>query len=166
MSQYFIDSIYVSSTMIIFVYVLLSFTLFFLFNLFDVRFVKTLSDFKKFGLMFPTNLFFLVTIMSFAGIPPLFGFSIKLMLFLILINSTAIFYSVLLAIFNFFTLYFYIQNVRYIVNNSSSNYYLYINHFAHVSESLFFLLIIMFLINLGGVIYLSDFIIFFSNFTI
>lgn len=137
--------------------------MFLLLNTLDIRYIKSLSDLKKFGVTFPFNLLFLITIMSFAGIPPLFGFSVKLIVFLLLINSGALFYVLLLAIFNFFTLYFYIQNVRYVINNSSNNYYIYVNNFVLLSESTLFFSMLFGLINLVGILYLSDLMIFFST---
>jgi len=145
------------------IYIFLVFSLFLLLNTFDIRYIKSLSDLKKFGVTFPFNLLFLITIMSFAGIPPLFGFSVKLIVFLLLINSGALFYVFLLAIFNFFTLYFYIQNVRYVINNSSNNYYIYVNNFVLLSESTLFFSMLFGLINLVGILYLSDLMIFFST---
>ena len=154
------------SVSILVIYIFLVFTFFLLLNTFDMRFIKNLSDFKKFGTTFPFNLLFLVTIMSFAGVPPLFGFSIKLILFLFLVNGSALFYVGILAFFNFFTLYFYIQNVRYVVNNSSSNFYIYVNNFAHISESSMFVSLAALLLNLFGILHLSDLLIFFSSFSI
>jgi NADH:ubiquinone oxidoreductase subunit 2 (subunit N) len=105
----------------------------------------------------------LVTILSFAGIPPLFGFSIKLVLFLLIINSTALFYVLILAVFNFFTLYFYIQNVRYVVNNSPNNYYVYVNNFVLMSDTSMFFSMLFGLINITGILYLGDLSIFFNT---
>ena len=142
------------------------FTFFLLLNTYDIRFIKNLSDFKKFGVTFPFNLIFLITILSFAGIPPLFGFSIKLILFLLLVNGSALIFIAILSLFNFFTLYFYIQNVRYVINDSKSNFYLYINNFVYISDTIVYTLLMSLLLNLSGVLYLSDILIFFSCFSI
>lgn len=163
MNYYFVESIYSSVNIIIIIYIFLIFTFFLLLNTFDVRYIKTLSDLKKFGVIFPFNLLFLVTILSFAGIPPLFGFSIKLVLFLLIINSTALFYVLILAVFNFFTLYFYIQNVRYVVNNSPNNYYVYVNNFVLLSDTTMFFSMLFGLINITGILYLGDLSIFFNT---
>jgi NADH:ubiquinone oxidoreductase subunit 2 (subunit N) len=148
------------------VYIFLVFTFFILLNTFDVRYIKNLSDLKKFGVIFPFNLLFLVTILSFAGIPPLFGFSIKLISFLLIINSSAFFYLIFLSIFNFFTLYFYIQNVRYVINNSSNNFYIYINNVVFISDITMFFSILFLLINTAGILYLSDLLILFTNLSV
>ncbi len=150
------------SVSILVIYIFLVFTFFLLLNNYDIRFIKNLSDLKKLGTTFPFNLLFLVTIMSFAGIPPLFGFSIKLILFLLLINGSAIIFVCILALFNFFTLYFYIQNVRYVINNSKNNYYIYNSYFVYLSDTSMYILLWSLLINIIGVLYMSDILIFFS----
>lgn len=142
------------------------FTFFLLLNNYDIRFIKNLSDLKKFGVTFPFNLIFLITIMSFAGIPPLFGFSIKLILFLLLINGSSLIFVVILAVFNFFTLYFYIQNVRYVINNSKSNFYVYVNNFVYISDVVIYMLLMSLLLNISGILYLADILLFFSCFSI
>lgn len=164
--NYFTEFVYLISISILFIYVFLVFTFFLLLNTYDIRFIKNLSDLKKFGLTFPFNLMFLITIMSFAGIPPLFGFSIKLILFLLLINGASLFFVGLLALFNFFTLYFYIQNVRYVVNNSKNTFYIYTNNFVYISDCVMFFLLASLLVNLSGILYLSDILIIFANFSI
>jgi NADH:ubiquinone oxidoreductase subunit 2 (subunit N) len=148
------------------IYIFLVFSFFILLNTFDIRYIKNLSDLKKFGVIFPFNLLFLITILSFAGIPPLFGFSIKLILFLLIINSAAFFFLIFVSLFNFFTLYFYIQNVRYIINNSSNNFFIYLNNFVFLSDNVMFFSIVFLLINLAGIIYLADLLIIFNLFVI
>ncbi len=161
-SYYFNETIYLAILLVLSVYILLLFTFFLLLNTFDTRFIKNLSDLKKFGTVFPFNLFFLITILSFAGVPPLLGFSIKLIVFLLLINSSVLIYLIILTVFNFFSLYFYIQNIRYVVNNSSNNYYLYANNFVVLSDINMFITILIFLANMGGILYLSDILLFFN----
>ena len=62
-----------------------------------------------------------VALFSMAGVPPFWGFFAKLFLFLILLNS-----SLFLLFFFFFpllfiSLYFYIQNLRFLNTSSPSN---------------------------------------------
>lgn len=142
------------------------FTFFLLLNNYDMRFIKNLSDFKKVGVTFPFNLIFLVTILSFAGIPPLFGFSIKLILFLLLINGASLIFVMILAVFNTFTLYFYIQNVRYVINSSKSNFYIYTNNFVYISDIVMYILLMSLLLNISGILCLADILLFFSCFSI
>jgi len=65
-----------------------------------------------------------------------------------------------IALFNFFTLYFYIQNVRYVINNSSNVFFIYLNNFAFLSDKSMFFSTISLIINLIGILYLSDILIF------
>lgn len=144
------------SFLILTVYIFLTFAMYLLLNVFDVRYIKNLSDLKKIGSVFPFNILFLILILSFAGIPPLFGFTIKMLIFISLIKSTAPIYITLLALFNFFTLYFYVQNVRYVVNNSPNNYYTYAQYFAILSESSLFVLFGILLVNIAGILCIAD----------
>jgi len=75
-----------------------------LINIFDTRIIKTLFDFKKFGVLQPFNFFFIILISSIAGVPPLVGFTIKFISFLLLISANSVFYIIILVIFNCFTL--------------------------------------------------------------
>jgi len=111
-----------------------------LLTVFDTRFVKTLTDLKNFGSSYPFNVCLLILIFSFAGIPPILGFCIKLFVFFFVTKIYSTLYIIILTIFNFFTLYFYIQNLRYIVNNSKNNYFLYKNNFANIDEIVVFIL--------------------------
>jgi NADH:ubiquinone oxidoreductase subunit 2 (subunit N) len=134
--------------------------------MFDARAIKMLSDFKKFGILQPFNFFFIILISSIAGVPPLLGFVIKFISFLLLIGSNSFFYIMLLALFNFFTLYFYIQNIRYLISNSKNNNFIYKNNFIFLSETAVFLLINMLLLNIFGFFYISDTASFFQLFLI
>ena len=165
-NHYINEFIYLTTIFILVAYMFLIFTFFLLLNTFDTRFIKNLSDLKKFGTIFPFNFLFLITILSFAGVPPLFGFSIKLFVFLLLINSSALFYMTTLTLFNFFTLYFYIQNVRYIINNSPNNFYIYANNFVVLSDVVMFVLLFSLLINITGILYLADVSVFLYLFTV
>lgn len=153
---YYSESVYVSSIMIIAIYVFSVFTFLTLLSSFDVRFFKTLGDFKRFGVVYPFNLVFLVTILSFAGVPPLFGFSIKLLLFLSIAKSAQLLFVLVLAVFNFFTLYFYIQNVRYVVGKAGTNFHIYTNYTARLNETTTYVILITLLVNVFGIFILSD----------
>ncbi len=85
---------------------------------------------------------------------------------MLIVNGNAIFFIWLLVLFNFFTLYFYIQNVRYVINNNPNNFYVYVNNVVYLSEVTMFILLGSLLLNLGGVLYLADYMILLMNFVI
>jgi len=137
-----------------------------LINIFDTRIIKTLFDFKKFGVLQPFNFFFIILISSIAGVPPLVGFTIKFISFLLLISANSVFYIIILVIFNCFTLYFYIQNLRYIINDGKNNYFIYVNNHVYLSNTSLFILFFMLSINIFGFFYMVEFLPFFQLFVI
>lgn len=156
-SPNFNEILYSAGITILLIYSFLVTNLFLLLNIFDTKFVKTLSDLKKLGILYPFNLCFLILILSFAGVPPLLGFCIKLLIFIFILTSFSAFYCTILSLFNFFTLYFYVQNARYIINNSKNNFFIYANNFVYFSEIVAFIIGAMLLFNIGGILFISDF---------
>jgi NADH:ubiquinone oxidoreductase subunit 2 (subunit N) len=66
--------------------------------------------------------FFLViivlTFLSLAGIPPLLGFVGKFLLLMLIISTNNYLLFVFLSLINLFTLYFYLQNTRFIITKN------------------------------------------------
>ncbi len=158
----FNETVQINICIVLLVYIYLVFAFFLLMNNFDTQYIRSLSDLKKFGTIFPLNLLFLVTILSFAGIPPLFGFTIKLITFFLVFDSGIAWYITLLTLFNFFTLYFYIQNVRFLINTSRNNYYIYFDSFVVLSDTNMFISIVFFIVNTIGIVYLAEVLIIFN----
>lgn len=86
--------------------------------------VKTLYSFKDFKLNFFLLSTFLIVLFSIAGVPPFIGFFSKLLILLNLINSNFFLFYFFFFSLLFFGLYFYIQNIKYLMsnNNERSNY--------------------------------------------
>ena len=59
-----------------------------------------------------------------AGIPPLMGFVGKFLLFNFLFLSQKYIYIIVFSSLNFFSIYFYIQNLRFLVSKTQSMYFL------------------------------------------
>lgn len=87
--------------------------------------VKTLYSFKDFKLNFFLLSTFLIVLLSIAGVPPFIGFFSKLLILLNLINSNFFLFYFFFFSLLFFGLYFYIQNIKYLMsnNNERSNYH-------------------------------------------
>jgi NADH:ubiquinone oxidoreductase subunit 2 (subunit N) len=62
--------------------------MFSIFFLFDLRYLKTLSDFKFIGGIKSLSVYIVILLMSFAGIPPLLGFASKFLIFLIFFKKS------------------------------------------------------------------------------
>jgi len=148
----------------IIIYTTLLFSMFSLIFVFDLRFFRTLNELKSFG-----NLqFFLITciftLLSMAGVPPLTGFVSKFLMFILIFLKKNILFTVLFGVINFFTIYFYIQNVRFLANKSSNLFFFFKKNYAYISFSLSYILVVLNFLNFFGVIFLGDFLIFLDNF--
>ena len=60
---------------IIYIYMLIN--LFLIFFIFDIKYFKTLNELKFFGNLPLITIYFVLIILSFAGVPPLLGFISK-----------------------------------------------------------------------------------------
>lgn len=155
-NTYNTESFYITTSIILLLYITLLVNFFLLLNVFDSRYIKTLSDLKKFGTLFPFNFLLLILVLSFAGVPPLIGFTLKLIVFKFLITTGSTAYIVLLILFNFFTLYFYVQNTRYLLSKSTNNYYIYVNHISYLSESSMFFASVFCVLNTIGLVCVTE----------
>lgn len=97
-----------------FIYNISLFTLFFtLFQLTNLE-TKTLFSFADLG---SSNLFTKIlslTMLSMAGVPPLWGFFTKILIFVVLANSNFFFLFVPFFTVLMVSLYFYMQNLRFL----------------------------------------------------
>lgn len=83
--------------------------------------VKTVNYFGSFSLSYFLNKVLLIAILSAAGVPPFIGFFSKIFIFTLLCNSNFSFLFILFFILLFTSLYFYIQNVRFINSSNVTN---------------------------------------------
>lgn len=74
--------------------------------------IKTLNLLHKLNNILIFRLWTAIVLFSIAGIPPFFGFFIKLTL-LYYINSNTFMISLIFTVFLLINLYFYLQNIRY-----------------------------------------------------
>jgi len=89
------------------------------FFVFRINLIQNLSSLR----LLNTHKFFVVIVMltflSLAGIPPLLGFIGKFMLLMVIICTNNYLLFVFLSLINLFTLYFYLQNTRFIITKNS-----------------------------------------------
>ena len=91
-------------------------TLFFcLFFMFDLKYFKTLNELKGLANYTFATVSLIVLLLSIAGIPPLFGFVGKFLIFIFIFFKKQFILIFFLIFFNFFAMYFYIQNLRFLV---------------------------------------------------
>ena len=122
--------------------------------------LKTLYSLNTFSFNSFYLFFITVFLFSLAGVPPFTGFFNKLFLFnLIFQNGFFLFYSLFLIIL-LTSLYFYMQNLRFI---HSTNYNFSYKPFLKVERNpihLYYYLIIKFILLVNGVFLLDDFLLF------
>lgn len=143
------------------VYLILLFNIFALFFLVDIRFVKTLNELKFVGGIQSYSVFIVLSLMSFAGIPPLFGFAGKFLIFISLFTSSNWFFVFFFSFLNIFLMYFYIQNFRFLTTKKINEKVLYSNNFD-TNNSVLFILVLLNSVNLFGILYIEEFLIFFN----
>ena len=144
-------------------YLYLNFCMFTLVFLFDMKHFRTLNDFKYLG-----NLpFFTVTLMvllfSLAGVPPTLGFVSKSLIFIFMFFKKNYLFLLALTILNLFILYFYVRNSRYFITKSSSYWFLYKQNYAHLNWNLVLMILFFNFVNLLGIFFIEDFLIFTDN---
>lgn len=105
---------------------------------------------------------FLTCLFSMAGVPPFLGFFSKLFILLLISSSNFFILYVFFFILLFLALYFYIQNIRFLLTskstNNSTSFDLQINQFPlYYLFSIFFAFMIVF-----GFLILDDIVLFFS----
>ena len=102
-------------------YILILYNIFLLFFLFDLKYVKTLNDLKIFGSLPFITISIVIILLSFAGIPPLFGFISKFLSFILLVSKNNFFLIFIFLLSNLFIIYFYIQNLRFLISKKIYN---------------------------------------------
>ena len=157
----FIDNLIILYTYM-FIYNISLFLFFWLIHQFiNIKFINLFSfnDFKF-------NFFFLILItfvfFSISGIPPFIGFFSKILILITLINSNLFLIYLIFFILLFFSLYFYLQNIRFLysISKGQLNYAYFFNNRFSISfffNSFFFLFFLIF-----GIFFFEDLIIYFN----
>jgi len=144
------------------VYVVLLFILFGILFLFDIRFFKTLNEFKGTGSLIFLSITVLVVLLAMAGIPPMLGFVGKFLMFIYFIFKQNYLIATFFTFFNFFVIYFYIQNVKFMITKSPTNLFVVKSNFVYFNFIFIYYLILFNFINFFGVFFCEDILFFFS----
>lgn len=127
--------------------------------------LKTLNQFKEFNSYSFIHYTIVFSLISLAGIPPLLGFSGKFLAILFASLKSQYVIIILMTLLNIFAMYFYIQNLRFVVKKTKSNILIYKNYYVNINYSLITNIIIFNFFNIFGILFLSDFLIIITNIT-
>ena len=147
-------------------YIYLNFAFFALIFIFDTKQFISLSDLKNLG-----NLqFFSVTVillfLAFAGVPPTLGFVSKSLIFVFIFLKKFFFFFFFISVVNFFIIYFYIKNLRFLVTKSNNFNFIFNKNYSCFNQNLVLFVNIINFINLLSIYYIEDLIIFIDNFVL
>ena len=143
-----------------------------LFLLFSIMFtinVKSLKTINEFSYITNSNFFLLTLIfilLSLAGMPPLLGFLGKFLIIIFLLYKNFFLFFIIFVIINVFMIYFYIQNVRFLVKKTNYNKNIILLNYYNIDFRIIFFINFINLINLFGLFFLEDFLIIFSGISI
>ena len=140
-------------------------TLFFcLFFLFDLKFFKTLNELKGLANYTFITSSIIVLLLSIAGIPPLFGFVGKFLIFIFIFAKKQFFLIFFLIFFNFFAMYFYIQNLWFLVKkNNGRTPFIIKNSRVYLNFNLIYIIVSLNFLNLFGLFFTEDFLIYINH---
>lgn len=139
----------------VYIYIYLVYLIFCLLFVFNTKKIKTISALK----VFSGNNFLCITatlaFLSIAGIPPLAGFLGKFLIFSHLFCTGKYLYLLVFLFLNFISIYFYIQNLRFLISQTQPNFYLFDGFYASLDKNLINIIVLMNFYNVFG-IFLSE----------
>lgn len=144
-------------------YVYLIIFMFSVFFLFDIKYFRTLNEFKGFNNIQFISISLILIFLSLAGIPPLMGFIGKFLLFLLITSTYNIFFIIIFTLMNLFFMFFYLQNIRFIVSKQRFKFFNLKNYFVYYDWSLISLLVLFSFINIFGIFFFNHIFIYLYN---
>ena len=145
------------------IYIILLYIFFGVIFLYDIGKVKTLNSLKILNRYNFISTSISLIFLSMSGIPPLLGFVGKFLLFNFLFFTQKYVFVLLFSILNFFSIYFYIQNLRFLVSKTSSNIFIIDGFYVFFSKKLINLLTFLNFLNFFGILYAEDILYFYIN---
>lgn len=120
---------------------------------------KSLNQFKEFN-SYNFILYSLIfSLLSMAGVPPLLGFTGKFLAILFSIFKSQYILIILMTILNIFGMYFYIQNLRFVVKKNKSSILNFKTYYVNINYTISLNIVLLNFLNFFGILFLSDIII-------
>ena len=144
-------------------YTILLYTLFIVFFIFNVEKLTNTNTFKYLSkYSFIANSFLLV-VLSMAGIPPLLGFLNKFLIFNFLFFKCSYLWVTIFSIMNFFSIYFYIFNLKFLTKKNFKNFFFFKNNKILFSKNNINTITHLNFFNLFSIFFFNVFLLFFIN---
>lgn len=145
----------------IFSYVICLLLLFNVFFFFNLNRIRVLTDLKK--IISSKFLIFslVISLLIIAGIPPFLGFVSKLLLFLYLLTKNSNLILIFFTIINLFALYFYLQNVKYVISRAPLNNTFFLLKKKNNTTDKFFILVFILIFSIFSIFFINDLLIVF-----
>jgi NADH:ubiquinone oxidoreductase subunit 2 (subunit N) len=141
----------------VYFYIFLVYLVFCVLFLYDIKKFKTLNTLQvlsNYGFVSNTiTLLFL----SFAGVPPLLGFISKFLIFNLLLIFQKIIFLVYFLLLNLFSVYFYAQNLRFLVTKHQLNFFLICVFYFYFNKPLVNVITFGNFFNTSAFLYIEDF---------
>ena len=147
----------------IYIYVYILFLFFSLLFIFDIKKIKTLNNLKTLNKNNFLSLTIVLLFLSMAGIPPLLGFVGKFLLFNFLFLTQKFIFILVFSTLNFFAIYFYIQNLRFLISKTQLNYFLVSGYFFFLNKNLVNVIVFLNFLNFFGILFFEDLLYYFLN---
>jgi len=158
--QYGISILYIN----VYTYISILILFFNLLFLFDVSKLKSINNIKILNKVNFISITISLTFLSMSGIPPLAGFVGKFLIFNFLFFLQKYIYILVFSLLNFFSIYFYIQNLRFlIIKSQTKNNFLKNNFIVEFSKNLLNIIVFLNFLNFFGIIYFEDILYIFLN---
>lgn len=139
------------------VYLYLSIGIFWILLLVGDKSYSTLNKLKNLNEFYFLFLATLLLLLSLAGVPPLLGFAGKFLLYIQLLAYKSYYLFTLFLLFNVFILYFYIQNIRFMVSKTPNKTKMNIFSTSLSYEYNFAIILFILFFNLFGIFYFEHF---------
>lgn len=139
------------------VYILLSISLFLILLLVSSNDFYTLNKLKNLNMFHTYVIFFLLFLLSLAGMPPLLGFVGKLLLYIQLLSLHSYLLFAVLLILNTFVLYFYTQNIRFVVSKDTNKHLNSLFFSPNINEYNHSVIMLTMFFNLFGIFFFESF---------
>jgi len=140
----------------IYIYIYIFYMLFTVLFLFDTTKLKALTDLKvcvKYNYVLYT---LIAIILSIGGVPPFLGFSGKFAIFCLIVLTQKQLYLYLFSILNFFSIYFYIQNLRFLAGKTITAFFLKHGYYYFLNKGLINTTVFGNFFNFFGIIFIDD----------